>query len=229
MNNTLGILVMLYSQSYLGQVGGVLNNLDSLVGEINRLRKARGRDAEEVEGELQIISEYRYVQYLSDAIDKLGFLYFARDKLKESKHVATSKYYIFNFIFDCKAFLDTISGLINYHWELGKIKGDIDLSKPEFVRSLSSKSMALSTAIQNLQEWVKWIHKWRLNLIHRQGLFMYNARLMPSWSEPDEFSQAMFHKRPACDSLEVCEESIRNAKSLMETVCGYVRDDLSKR
>jgi hypothetical protein len=95
MNSTLGTLVVLYSQSYLGQVGVALNNLDSLVGEINRLRKKRGRDAEKVEGKLQIISEYRCVQYLSDAIDKLGFLYFARDKLKESKHVAPSKYYIF--------------------------------------------------------------------------------------------------------------------------------------
>ena len=229
MDDTLGTLVMLYSQSYLGQIGGPLNNLEPLVGEINRLRKSRGRDAEEVRGELRIISEYRYLEYLSDAIDKLGFLYFTRDKLKESKHVATSKYYVFNFIFDCKAFLDTISSLINYHWELGQRGGDIDLSKPDFVKSVGLKNPTLLKDVQNLEKWIKWIQTWRVNLIHRQGLFMYDARLMPSWEEPDEFSQAMFSKRPAVDSLEVCEESIRNAKSLMEAVCGYIQDDLSKR
>lgn len=221
--------MMLYSQSYLGQKGEALNNLESLVGEISRMRKRRGGDGEVVQGKLRISSEYRYVEYLSDAIDKLGFLYFARDKLKESKHVATSKYYVFNFIFDCKAFLDTISCLINYHWELGKSGGGIDLSKPDFVKAIGSKSPVLLKDIQDLAEWIKWIHTWRISLIHKQGLFMYDARLMPSSSEPDEFSQAMFNRRPAVDSLKVCEGSIRNAKSLMETVCGCVRDDLSKR
>jgi len=228
MDHQLGTLVVLYSQSYLGQIGIGLNNLDSLVKEINRLRKNKGRDAKIAEG-LQITTEYRYLEYLSDAIEKLGFLYFARDKMKNNEDIPTSKYYIYNFIFDCKALLDTIAGLINHHYELRKRKGGIDLNKPRFVKALYTKNPLLSKDIENFGEWIKWINRWRLDLIHRHGLFMYTARLMPTSDEPEGFASAMFNKTPAVDSLRVVEECIKNAKHLLETVIACVRDDLLTR
>ena len=229
----LGTLLWLYHQSYLGEINVRPKNLDALVETINKLRRKKGPDVKKVDkGSVQLAEEYLYLEYISDALEKLGFLYFARDKIKKNiKDLHAGKYHIYNSIFDCKALLDTIAGLLNHHYKLGQRRGSIDLKRPEFMQKLANKNFQLAREIGKFEVWVKAVSEWRDTLIHRHGvllLFVKDDRyLIPI--KPKRFVDITLFQEPTVDPIKFCEENIKCAKSIMEIVYGHIRKDLMQR
>lgn len=131
--------------------------------------------------------------YISDLLEKLGFLYFARDQIKNTENskphwepigVMSAKYHIYNFVFDCKAFLDALAGLLNYHFNLGLSKGDIDFNKPKLRQRLTGKNADLSKVIQKHSGWIRELNEWRINLIHRHGILIFGPHNEYKYSMP---------------------------------------------
>jgi len=228
----LGTLAWLYHQSYLGEINVRPKNLNALVETINKLRKKRGPDIKKVgKGNVELAEEYLYLEYISDALEKLGFLYFARDEIKNNiKDLHAGKYHVYNSIFDCKALLDTIAGLLNHHYKLGQRRAGIDLKRPEFRQKLANENSPLVREIDKFEVWVKAVSEWRDTLIHRHGillLFITNNRyLMPI--RPKRFVDIALFPEPTVDPIKFCEENIKCAKSIMEIIYGHIRKDLMK-
>lgn len=138
------------------------------------------------------------------ALDKLGFLYFARDKTKKNiKDLHACKYYVYNSIFDCKAFLDTIAGLINHHYKLVERWRYVDLKHKEFKKAIANKDPLLEKEIDKFTVWIESISEWRNTLIHRHGLFLpfveENRCLIPI--KPKRFFEVMLFKIQTVDSI----------------------------
>jgi len=139
-------LLMVCHQSYLWKIGVEVKNLAEIVQQVNEMRKKRGADFTKTDdGKIRHTKEYLYLDYISDALEKLGFLYFSRDEMKKHfKNLHACKYYVYNSIFDCKAFLDTVAGLLNHHYEFRKKRTRIDLNHHQFLKDLSKKNEILS-------------------------------------------------------------------------------------
>ncbi len=223
-------LLMVCHQSYLWKIGVDVKHLTELVQVINEMRRKRGVDATKTDdGNIHHTKEYLYIDYVSDALEKLGFLYFSRDEMKKhSKDLHACKYYVYNSIFDCKAFLDTIAGLLNHHYELGKRRTRIDLNHPQFLVALGKKDETLSQKIRNLNEWVSKLSEWRVTLIHRHGTPLFpggkNRFFMPV--KPRRLSEAMLPQVRYVDPIKFCEENIWCAHHLLEVVLEHILDDL---
>jgi hypothetical protein len=185
----IGTLLWLYHQSYLGEINARLGNLNALVDMINKLRRKRGTDGKMDKGKIHYTEEYLYLEYLSDALEKLGFLYFARDRIKKkAKDLHACKYHIYNSIFNCKSFLDTVAGLINHHYKLGKRRGNIDLKRAGFMQDLANKDPQLGSKIGKFKVWIKAISNWRDTLIHRHGILLFftqASRISYLWYQRD--------------------------------------------
>jgi len=229
----LGALSWLYHQSYLGEINIRPNNLDALVKSINKLRRKRRPDFKKVDkGSVQLSEEYLYIEYISDALEKLGFLYFARDKIKKNiKDLHAGKYHIYNSIFDCKALLDTMAGLLNHHYKLGQRRGGIDLKRSEFMQKLADKNSLLAKEIGKFMVWVKAVSEWRDTLIHKRGILLFLVKgdryLMPI--RPKRLVEIALFQVPTVDPIKFCEENIMCAKSIMEIVYGCIQKDLMER
>lgn len=229
----MGTLVWLYHQSYLGEINIRPSNLNALVAVINKLRKDKASDSKMLDnGSVQYSGEYLYLEFLSDALEKLGFLYFARDRLKKYKRdLHAGKYHVYNSIFDCKAFLDTIAGLLNHHYKLETRRIQTDLKHTKFLQKLADKNSKLAREISRFEVWIKAISKWRNILIHRHGIFLLfhkdDRYLMPT--KPKRFAEILLSDEPLVDPIEFCEENIKYAKLIFEIVCGHIQRDLTER
>lgn len=229
----IGTLLWLYHQSYLGEINVRPRNLGTLVETINKIRRRKGSDIKKVHGgRVQYSEEYLYIEYLSDALEKLGFIFFARDKIKKDiKNLHACKYHIYNSIFDCKALLDTIAGLLNHHYKLGEKRAGVDLKRQKYIRKLADKNPLLAREIGEFEIWTKAISDWRNTLIHRHGVFLFfvkdNKFLMPV--KPLRFVDAALFQVPTVDPIDFCEENIRGAKLILEIVCRHIQKDLVDR
>jgi hypothetical protein len=229
-----GTLLWMYHQSYLGEINERPKNLDSLVFLVNVLRRLKGKDYEHSEtGEASPTREYLYIEFLTDALEKLGFVYLARDQLKKNiKDIHVSKYHIYNLIFDCKAFLDTMAGLLNHHYEMGKKGTSINLCHSEFRKELGKNNPELFAPVKEFENWIIKLGEWRNKLIHRQGIFIPftdgGAEYM--LEEPWNFTELAGHlkKGPPCHikTIEFCEGNSKFAFLFMEIVCAAIRNDL---
>lgn len=223
-------LLMVYHQSYLGEIGIKVKHVSELVQLVNDMRRKSGTDGKITEdGSIQHTEEYLYLDYMSDALEKLGFLYFSGDRIKKHfNNLHACKYYIYNSVFDCKAFLDTVAGLLNHHYKLGKRKASIDLCKSQFLEALSRKDEILSRKIGNLNMWLSKLDDWRNELIHRHGTPLFpvgkNQFLMPL--EPRRLSEVMLLQGPFVDPIEFCEDNIMCAHRVLEIVFEHILNDL---
>ena len=236
---TLAELVLLYHQSYLAEIRVDIPGLESFVDIVSRLRKKRGTDGTIVaSGELECTEEYLHSEYLSDAVEKLGFIYFSRDKVgKEIKNLNGCKYYIYNSVFDCKAFLDTMAGLINHHYKLVKTKSLIDLNKPEFMRELQkpNKDPTLEREIRNFMPWIQAVSNLRNELIHRRRLLLLWDKKGKCFmsiganGQPKGLFEIGILKAPIVDPIDFCEENTKCAKSIIDVVLKNLERDMRSR
>lgn len=178
---------------------------------------------------------------ISDSLEKLGFLYFARDQIKNIENsrprwepisVISVKYHIYNFIFDCKAFLDALGSLLNYHFNLGLSKGDIDFNKSKFRQILASKNMELSKAIEEHLKWIKELSDWRIKLIHRQGILVFGCHDENGYSIPKkplrytEYYTAQEKGSYYC--VDLCQKYIEHAQEIFDASCKAIVKTLRK-
>lgn len=229
----LGSLLLVYHQSYLGEIGVEVKHVEELVQVVDDMRRKRGPDGEKTEdGRINHTKEYVYLDYISDALEKLGFLYFSRDQMKKHcKSLHACKYFVYNSVFDCKAFLDTIGGLLNHHYGLGKRKTEIDLGHRQFLRDLGEKDEILSRKIENHNVWLSKLKEWRNVLIHRHGtpLFPVGKNRFLMSVEPRRLSEAMLLQGSFGDPIEFCEANIRYAHLILEIVLGHILIDLKPK
>jgi hypothetical protein len=226
----------MYHQSYLGEIDERPKNLDYLVSLVDILRRKNKKDVESSKKEGMLPTrEYLYIEFLTDALEKLGFVYLARDQLRISlKDIHVSKYHIYNLIFDCRAFLDTMAGLLNHHYQMGKKGICINLCHPKFREELGKKSPRLKVVINQFESWMVELNEWRNRLIHRQGIFIpftdKGAEYM--LEEPWNFSDLGIHliKEPqgCIKTLDFSEGNLRFARLFMEAVCTVIRNDLEE-
>lgn len=171
--------------------------------------------------------------YISDLLDKLGFLYFARDQIKiiensrpqwEPISVMSVKYHIYNFIFDCKAFLDALASLLNYHFNLGLHAGNIDFNKPKFTQKLVNKNAELSKAIEKNSEWIHELNEWRINLIHRHGILVFGPinesrrYLIPE--KPLRYTEYYVAQEKGYQyCIDLCQDYIEHVQEIFDASC----------
>lgn len=227
----------MYHQSYLGQIDKRPKNLCSLVFQVNILRHLKGKDYENLETEeAHPTREYMYIDFLTDALEKLGFVYLAKDQIKKNiKDIHVSKYHIYNLIFDCKAFLDTIAGLLNHHYQMGKKGTAISLSRLEFRKEVEKNNPKLVAPMKEFENWIIKLGEWRNKLIHRQGIFIPftagGAEYM--LEEPWNFTELASHIKKGrighVKTMEFCEGNSKFALLFMEIVCAAIRNDLMEQ
>jgi len=233
-----GTLCWMYHQSYLGEIDERPRNLDSLVFLVNKLRHLKGKDSEISQKGVAVHTtrEYLYIEFLTDALEKLGFVYLARDQLKQSrKDLHVSKYHIYNSIFDCKSFLDTMAGLLNHHYQLGMKGIFINLCNHEFKEELEKKNPDLMMEIGRFELWLTKLNEWRNKLIHRQGIFIpftdkgAEYMLAEPWNFSDLAEHFLKEAPVAVRTIDFCEENLRCARLIMEIICTAICNDLRKK
>lgn len=178
----------------------------------------------------------------NNMIIKLGFMFLARNyvkrlKSKQDSHIYLT-YHFFNFVFDTKSFLDAVAMILNYFYNLGYAKGDIDFKKTSFFKSLNKKSPNLGKEISKHKKWLYDVIKWRDSLIHRLSPLIEtvndeakNDFLIPS--EPVTFlansTIEKYARIPKYDGIVFCETWINNAKDIFENTCHILADELVKK
>lgn len=123
--------------------------------------------------------------YANDLLNisvKLGFVWQARDLIGQidsniNPNISLANFYLSNFIYDTKAFLDAIAVCLNDFYKLGFKGRHIDLKEITFINKLDSKS----TIVQHLKKDMKWIQDvvdWRNKTIHQFSIFVANYSTM---------------------------------------------------
>ena len=223
-------LLTVYHQSYLWEIGVEVKHSHELVQLVKDIRRKRGPDFKKTDdGRIRHTKEYLYLDYISDAIEKLGFLYFSRDQMKKHyNNLHVCKFHVYSSIFHCKALLDTVAGLLNHHYELQKHGSRIDFNHRKFLSDLGKKDAILSQKIKNFNVWISKLSKWRNALIHRHGTPLFpvgkNRFLMPV--EPKTLSEAMLLPGRSVAPLDFCEENIKCVQLVLEIVFEHIINDL---
>lgn len=196
---------------------------------------------------------YDLVEQIIDSFGKLGYLFLSKDRIKEVNGKINQGhlyvyYYTYNFIYDCKSFLDSIAVILNSYYELGKNEGDIDLKKGKFRDEVCNKQPKLRNTMKQYQKWFDNVVKWRDSLIHKFSVPIGTPiTYVPSHEElnemqeipyckmliePQPFLSANFpelEKRYGTAFIDIedfCEEWITNACNFYNKVCDVIADDL---
>jgi hypothetical protein len=108
---------------------------------------------------------------------KLGFILLAKDLIQQINGRSPDasiriyvEYHLYNFVYNTKALLDAIAVTLNHVYELGFIKGEIDLKRNRFVDKLEAKSSVPLLIVKELRRkraWILEVVEWRELLIHR--------------------------------------------------------------
>jgi len=119
-----------------------------------------------------IVKDRTLVEQIQDSYGKLGFLFLSREYIRKinGKHPLAYiyvSYHLYNFIYDCKAFLDAVAVMLKDFYSIGKIKGDIDFKWKPFRDEIIKKEPKLKKIIRKHQDWFITVAKWRDDLIHR--------------------------------------------------------------
>jgi hypothetical protein len=120
-----------------------------------------------------IIKNPVLVEQIRDSYGKLGFLFLARDYIRKVNgkhplaHIYVS-YHLYNFIYDCKAFLDALAVMLNDFYSTGETEGpQIDLNRKPFREKVIKKEPKLEKIIRKYENWFSIVADWRKSLIHR--------------------------------------------------------------
>jgi len=197
---------------------------------------------------------YDLVEQIIDSFGKLGFLFLSRDEINKvngkirGSHLYVY-YHLYNFIYDCKAYLDAVAVMLNDFYKIGRTKGDIDFQHGDFRDAVIRKAPKLKKIIKQNIKWFDEVVKWRTALIHKfsaplgtpQGKMLtkeefdtlieipVNMMLV----EPQPFLSANFpelikkHGTAFRDIDPFCEEWISIACDFYNSVCNVIADDLA--
>lgn len=179
---------------------------------------------------------------ICDAYGKLGYMFYAKrniDELdpKNPYYGLVVQYHVIIFLFNCKAFLDSVSNAIYHAFDLDiKKEVNIDISRPEFNTKLTKKKPRIADRISPFLDWAKYIANYRKNLIHKHRFFslgkdpfLTKLEILREPIRPLEF----FDKESLdalCDKLkrkygspmiqvdDFCKEHLDKAKRLFEMI-----------
>ena len=184
---------LLYGQSYLQKLGIELKFLDELES-LFIIKEALPR--------FRVRSNYRVqTQCVIDISEKIGFLYLALDYIKQLEGEGKRynwrliKYHFYNFVYDCKACLDSIAVLLNHQLNLGFKGGNRDFRKTEFRRALEKKSTFFKDFSSKFSSWCDGIIEYRDRIIHQIGVGVFQV--------PEVYPHAVWNER-ATASLPYC-------------------------
>lgn len=125
-------------------------------------------------------------EYLSNMDIKFGLLKLGKYFIEQNITKQTSTHYHFStFIYNTKAFLDSIANVLNLIHNLQFKGAEIDLTKTEFSSRLYEKNSVIATEILNKMEWIKKVSYWRTETIHRKSpIFPYIQNKEPKAGDP---------------------------------------------
>lgn len=143
--------------------------------------------------ETHIFTDIDLIEQIIDSYGKLGFLFLSRDCIIEvngkvpASHVLVH-YYLYNFIYDCKAYLDSVAIMLNDFYSIGKRGGSIDLKLSSFRDEVIHKAPKLKKIIKKHENWFDTVASWRRDLIHRfSSPIGFELSYVPSREEMEEF------------------------------------------
>ena len=184
---------LLYGQSYLHNLGIELKFLDELES-LFIIKKALPR--------IQVRRDYRVqTQCVIDISEKIGFLYLALDYIKqlegrgERYNWRLIKYHFYNFVYDCKACLDSIAVLLNHQLNLGFKGGKRDFREGKFRGALETKSKFFKDFSSKFGSWCDAVIEYRDRIIHQIGV--------PVFKVPEVYPYAVWNER-AMATLPYC-------------------------
>lgn len=191
-----------------------------------------------------LIQNIELAKYINNVCVKFGFLYFGIDNLKISIQgdQPKSNFFLSNFIYDSKAFLDSFCMLLNYFYDLELKGGNIDFRKNLFLNSLKNKKPEVENDLQKQHKWICDVMDYRDKIIHRSSI----ASII--YSKPDKSGKrpvnnivkmsSNFHSlfdliqqsgaKKSTDSLDIiefCEKWIRQAQKMFDIVLSHIEQD----
>jgi hypothetical protein len=180
---------------------------------------------------------------------KIGFMLLARNYIQEingssHKSYIWVDYHLTNFVYDTKAFLDSVAVTLNYILKLGYKGGQIDLRHDRFIRAIKARASKHRIITKESEEWIKEVIRWRDAFIHRIsshiGVYVsapqrksdFKAKMLLeplSQSELGAQFKRLMKKygRIEQEILPFCDRWIANAMKLYETTCDAIADHLS--
>lgn len=196
----------------------------------------------------------KLVQQLIDSYGKLGFLFLSKDYIEKINgkvplsHMFVT-YHLFNFIYDSKAFLDSVAVMLNDFYTIGKTDRHIDFKESSFRDAVVKKEPKLQRIIKEYESWFVTVASWRRDLIHRFSTIIAPFTSVESWPteeelhrfalarcvmpmEPRPYLSPNFTKLKKKYGKEVreiepfCEEWIDRARDLYDQVCNVVSEAL---
>jgi hypothetical protein len=225
----------LYGESYLLNLGTKLKFLDELESLFI------------VKKEKQVLVRRNYriqTQCVTDISEKIGFLYLALDYIKqlEGKGGYSSrliKYHFYNFVYGCKACLDSIAVLLNQQLNLGFKGGDRDLRRKNFRLALETKSTFFKDFSSKFGSWCDAVVAYRDRIIHQIGVPVFQATA----GHPDEawkpslphcipkraISYVDFLSDIKVEYVEIvtfCQDSVKNIMSIAENALAEIYDNI---
>lgn len=205
------------------------------------------------DGLIKDIENKDLIEQIIDSYGKIGFLYFSLERINELKGEKMSSfpnayYYAYNFIYDCKAFLDANAVMLNDHFNIGACGGEIDFKDGRFRSKVVKKVPKLSKTFNKHQKWIDEVVKWRKALIHRFSTPISCPGGQRSWHmcrdelddsplfplimipDPRPYLSATYENRRNGVLWNYIEEVfqswIDNARDFYEQLCSEIADDL---
>ena len=230
----------LYGQSYLHNLGIELKLLD----ELESLFIIEKEDAQ-----IQVRHDYRVqTQCVIDISEKIGFLYLALDYIKQLEvkgdYMPTHrliKYHFYNFVYDCKACLDSIAVLLNHQLDLGFKGGNRDFRKMKFRRALEKKSAFFKDFSSKFGSWCDAVIEYRDRIMHRIGVSVFKVWrgerttatlryriLKKAISFIEEMSMGT-RERAKLEHVEIvtfCEESVKKIIDIAEMALSEIYNNI---
>lgn len=160
----------LYGQSYLLNLGIEFKFLDELESLFIVKSEKLG---------FLLRKKYRLqADGITDITEKIGFLFLAIDYIKrlEGKdQVRLIKYHFYNFVYDCKACLDSIAVVLNHQLKLGFKGGERDFRHWKFREALKTSSRFFKDFSKRFGKWCDNIVEYRDRIIHQVGVPVFQV------------------------------------------------------
>ncbi|MHA1972651.1 MAG: hypothetical protein ACTSW1_06655 [Candidatus Hodarchaeales archaeon] len=111
------------------------------------------------------------VQQFIDSYGKLGFLYYGYEHIKHLSSNPSSHhgyyYHLYNLVYDTKAYLDSISVMLNHVYKIGVKGGNIDVKHGVFRDKIIDKDENYKQIFNEHLKWINEVIDWRDSLIHK--------------------------------------------------------------
>jgi len=203
-----------------------------------------------------IVRDRALAEQIMDSYGKLGFLFLSRDYIRQVNgkhplaHIYVS-YHLYNFIYDCKAFLDAVAVMLNDFYLVGKTRGYIDFKHELFRGEIIEKEPKIEKIIRKHEDWFVTVSNWRDKLIHRFSTTIAPFTSSNHWPTEEELDQGSLQPcmmlveprpllRPHLKELEkkygkrimfreidpFCKEWIDNACDFYDQVCNAISQTL---